>query len=60
MRLAPGSARTLWESLSAPPDPVGKGGVLLLREGREKGEGRNCLLDLSSGCRPDTLYVIFW
>jgi len=45
----PGSTRTRWESLSAPPDPLAAKGGLLLRggeagdgregEGREKGKG---------------------
>jgi len=45
----PGSARTRWGSLSAPPDPLAAKGDLLLRggggkggrgwEGREKGKG---------------------
>ena len=40
----PGYARTRWESLSAPPDPLAAKGGLLLRggggEGREGGDGR--------------------
>jgi len=35
----PGSARTRWGSLSAPPDPLAAKGGLLLRGGRGKGEG---------------------